>query len=57
MKFPTALGTRSAIWMISTDWEYGSWLASGEVDIMEHVGYNQYVFHAFVHTQTYYHKI
>lgn len=56
-KLPTGLGTWPAIWMLSTDWEYGSWPASGEIDIMEHVGYDQNNIHASVHTQSYYHKI
>jgi beta-glucanase (GH16 family) len=56
-KLPDGLGTWPAIWMLSTDWEYGSWPASGEIDIMEHVGYNQNTIHASVHTQSYYHKI
>ena len=56
-KLPTGLGTWPAIWMLSTDWEYGSWPASGEIDIMEHVGYNQDTIHASVHTQSYYHSI
>jgi beta-glucanase (GH16 family) len=56
-KLPDGLGTWPAIWMLPTDWEYGSWPASGEIDIMEHVGYNQGTVHASVHTQSYYHKI
>ncbi len=56
-KLPAGLGTWPAIWMLPTDWEYGSWPASGEIDIMEHVGYNQNTIHASIHTQSYYHKI
>jgi beta-glucanase (GH16 family) len=56
-KLPDGLGTWPAIWMLSTDWEYGSWPASGEIDIMEHVGYNQDTIHASIHTQSYYHKV
>jgi beta-glucanase (GH16 family) len=56
-KLPAGLGTWPAIWMLPTDWEYGSWPASGEIDIMEHVGYNQNTVHASIHTQSYYHKI
>jgi len=33
----TGVGTWHAIWM-PTDWYYGGWPASGEIDIMEHVG-------------------
>ncbi|NUN69243.1 MAG: glycoside hydrolase family 16 protein [Bacteroidetes bacterium] len=56
-KLPSGVGTWPAIWMLSTDWKYGGWPASGEIDIMEHVGYDQDVVHASIHTQKYYHKI
>lgn len=48
---PSGLGTWPAIWMLPTDWEYGDWPASGEIDIMEHVGYDQDVIVQTVHTQ------
>ncbi|HHT97011.1 MAG TPA: glycoside hydrolase family 16 protein [Clostridiales bacterium] len=56
-KIPDGLGTWPAIWMLPTDWEYGSWPTSGEIDIMEHVGYDQDRIHASVHTKTYNHNI
>ena len=56
-KIPKGLGTWPAIWMLPTDWVYGSWPASGEIDIMEHVGYDQGKLHASVHTQTFHHSI
>jgi len=56
-KLPAGCGTWPAIWMLPTDWEYGAWPSSGEIDIMEHVGYNQNNIHASIHTQSYYHKI
>ncbi|MFI3174071.1 MAG: glycoside hydrolase family 16 protein [Bacillota bacterium] len=56
-KLPKGLGTWPAIWMLSTDWEYGKWPASGELDILEHVGYDQDVIHASIHTESYFFKI
>jgi beta-glucanase (GH16 family) len=43
--------------MLPTDWAYGDWPKSGEVDIMEHVGYDQDVIHISSHTEAYYFKI
>ena len=40
-KLPTGRGTWPAIWMLPTDWEYGDWPKSGEIDIMENVGYDR----------------
>lgn len=50
---PEGRGTWPAIWMLPTDWAYGGWPASGEFDIMEHVGYDMGNVHATIHTQAY----
>lgn len=55
-KLPNAVGTWPAIWMMPTDSEYGEWPKSGEIDIMEHVGYDLGVVHGTVHTEKYYWK-
>lgn len=53
-KLPEGKGTWPAIWMLPTDTtEYGSWPASGEIDIMEHVGYIQNIIHQNVHTEVF----
>ncbi len=36
-KLPAGQGTWPAIWMLPTDWVYGGWASSGEIDIMEAV--------------------
>lgn len=56
-KLPAARGTWPAIWMLSTDWSYGGWPASGEIDIMENVGYDKDTVVASAHTETYNHVI
>lgn len=50
-RLPSGLGTWPAAWMLPTDLEYGQWPASGEIDIMEHVGYDQDVIVQSVHNQ------
>ena len=37
-KMPIGQGVWPAIWMLPTDEKYGSWAASGEIDIMEYLG-------------------
>ncbi|SEM08360.1 Glycosyl hydrolases family 16 [bacterium A37T11] len=56
-KLPAGKGTWPAAWMLPSDWEYGGWPASGEIDIMEHVGYDPDVVHISIHTQAYNHRI
>lgn len=56
-KLPSGRGTWPAFWMLPTDWEYGGWPDSGEIDIMEHVGYDTENVHGTVHTKSYNHII
>lgn len=50
-KLPSGVGTWPAIWMLPTDGVYGDWPASGEIDIMEHVGFDPDVIVQSIHTK------
>jgi beta-glucanase (GH16 family) len=52
-KLPLGRGTWPAIWMLPTVWDLGNklWPDNGEIDIMEHVGYDPGVIHASTHSQ------
>ncbi len=53
-KLPAGKGTWPAIWMLpSGTWAYGDWPASGEIDIMEHVGFDPNVVHFSAHTKAF----
>ena len=56
-KLPAGRGTWPAIWMLPTQWIYGdgSWPDNGEIDIMEHVGYDEGTIHGTIHTDAYNH--
>ncbi len=38
-KLPFGQGLWPAIWMLPSEWKYGGWAASGEIDIMELLGH------------------
>ena len=48
-KVPTGKGTWPAIWMMPTNDEYGGWPKSGELDIMEYVGFDPSKLHFNAH--------
>jgi len=52
-KLPKGKGMWPAIWMLPTDWKYGGWPHSGEIDIMENVGYMPDSLFGTVHTGAY----
>ncbi|MFT3949871.1 MAG: glycoside hydrolase family 16 protein [Agriterribacter sp.] len=56
-KMPKGKGLWPAIWMLPTDWKYGDWPVSGEIDIMEHVGYLPDSVFGTVHTGAFNHTI
>ncbi|HEU4768561.1 MAG TPA: glycoside hydrolase family 16 protein [Pyrinomonadaceae bacterium] len=58
-KLPSGRGTWPAVWMLATQHSYGQgyWPDNGEIDIMEHVGFDPDVVHFSAHTKAYYHSI
>ncbi|MBT8336096.1 MAG: glycoside hydrolase family 16 protein [Gemmatimonadetes bacterium] len=48
-RLPTGQGYWPAIWMLPTDEVYGTWAASGEIDIMELVGHEPNRVHGTLH--------
>ena len=56
-KLPAGNGTWPAIWMLPTDWVYGEWPDSGEIDIMEHVGSDPDSVLSTSHSRSYNHMI
>ena len=54
-KLPQGRGTWPAIWMLGDNISTTPWPRCGELDIMEHVGYDQNVIHGTAHTEAYNH--
>lgn len=50
---PSGVGIWPAIWMLATDEEYGGWPKSGELDIMENVGFDADKVHFNIHCESY----
>lgn len=55
-RIPNGRGTWPAIWMLGATTPI-QWPDDGEIDIMEHVGFNQGTVHASIHCKKYYHSI
>ena len=58
-KLPQGRGTWPAIWMLGTEQPYGNkgWPDNGEIDIMEHVGFDQNRIHGNIHTKAFNHVL
>ncbi|WP_239494909.1 glycerophosphodiester phosphodiesterase family protein [Pedobacter yulinensis] len=54
---PKGKGLWPAIWMLPTAWKYGGWPKSGEIDVMEHVGFTPDTVYGSVHTEKFNHAI
>lgn len=55
IKVATGKGAWSAFWMMPKN--FTAWPDDGEIDIMEHVGYDPNRVHASIHCKAYYHSI
>lgn len=56
-RLPKGTGTWPAIWMMPTLDRKTSWPRDGEIDIMEHVGYDHGTVHGTIHTEAYNHRM
>ncbi len=50
VRFPEGRGTWSAVWLMPEESRYGVWPASGEIDLVEQVGYDSDCIVGTVHT-------
>lgn len=50
VRFPEGRGTWSAVWLMPAESRYGEWPASGEIDLVEQVGYDPECIVGTVHT-------
>jgi len=58
-RLPKGRGTWPAIWMLNSEKNYGNkgWPDNGEIDIMEHVGFDQNRIHGNIHTKAFNHVL
>jgi beta-glucanase (GH16 family) len=54
-KMPHGRGTLPGFWMMPAEETYGAWPKSGEIDIMEYVGYDPNKIYGSCHTEKYNH--
>ncbi len=56
-KLPQGRGIWPAFWMLGRNWGETPWPECGEIDIMEHVGFDPSVIHGTIHTKAYNHVL
>ncbi|MCB0486291.1 MAG: glycoside hydrolase family 16 protein [Flavobacteriaceae bacterium] len=54
-KLPRGVGQWPAIWMLGANWKEAGWPKCGEIDIMEHVGFDKDSVFGTIHTEAYNH--
>ena len=54
-KLPKGVGTWPAVWMLGKNISTAGWPRGGEIDIMEHVGYDEGTVHGTIHSEAYNH--
>jgi len=54
-KLPAGRGTWPAIWLLGVNHRQAGWPKCGEIDVMEHVGFDPGIIHANIHTAKYNH--
>lgn len=54
-KLPKGRGTWPAVWMLGVDKSGAGWPRRGEIDIMEHVGFDEGIIHGTIHSEAYNH--
>lgn len=55
IKLPAGRGVWPAFWMLPEEWKYGGWPTSGEIDIMEFVGYQPDSVYGSIHCEDFNH--
>lgn len=55
-KLPKGVGTWPAVWMLGKNISSAGWPLGGEIDIMEHVGFDEGVVHGTIHCEAYNHS-
>ncbi|RYC70819.1 glycoside hydrolase family 16 protein [Spirosoma sordidisoli] len=54
-RLPKGRGTWPAVWMLGKNISTAGWPRCGEIDIMEHVGYDEGMVHGSIHSESYNH--
>lgn len=56
-KLPKGVGLWPAIWMLGENWKEVGWPLCGEIDIMEHIGFEQDSIFGTIHSKAYNHML